>query len=208
MRTWMVFTLACAVLGCQQARIENDSPAPKSPPIAAARSNDRPSATLSAASGPGERTVPVNITGVIESLKKDMIALGARYPELADSGAIRTGQIPAQSAIYGLEYFHNCRDAERTGFADAGASAAAVRFVICPLSDRTKESDMQRLKPHMPPPDLTLPALGVGLWSQLHAGKNPTPGFEAAMRKSLDRHVEMVREIERRARTRGNVKVK
>jgi hypothetical protein len=217
MRTALALVAALALAGCKpqwkaepppdgpqaSAVAPADAPAPAPAPPAAPPAVAQPGAPARSASAPSpadERTIPTNIPGVVESLKKEMIALSGKYPELSGVDDIHTGPLP-NTDFYGLDYRHNFRPTPQGGWDEAGANAARIRFVIHPLPQGGQWA------PNMPVPVKTYTAMNTALFITLETGSQPTEGFKAEMTKVLARHITMIDEIERRARAKGMVPV-
>lgn len=196
--TWTLALLAVAMSGCDSSPAIRSEDPPQAPlateqPVYSTQTPP-PAYKLE----PGQTlTVPKNMTGVIASLKADLIALSVRFSELADVNAIRTGQIPNGSSFYGLQYVHDLKPWGKGGREATGPRPVEVRFVVHP------RRELPRVAVEMQAPTKTYEAMALALWSQSYAGPGTTAGLDKELQAVLDRHVQMVAELERRAKAKG-----
>ncbi len=129
---------------------------------------------------------PDAVKAVFESLRSELVEIGADYPEFAGARDIRVAH---RELSYGMDYRHNCTVLQR-GYRDDGPNAAYFRFEIYSLP---KDGDPFPFA--TTPPAHRWPSLNLVGWSNVYVGENSSPGVEAKVRDILRRHVAMIDHI-------------
>ena len=129
---------------------------------------------------------PDAVKAVFESLRSELVEIGADYPEFAGARDILVAH---RELFYGTDYRHNCTVLQR-GCRDDGPNAAYFRFEIYSLP---KDGDPFPFA--TTPPAHRWPALNLVGWSNVYVGENSSPGVEAKVRDILRRHVAMIDHI-------------
>ncbi|MBW8036739.1 MAG: hypothetical protein FVQ79_14215, partial [Planctomycetes bacterium] len=127
-------------------------------------------------SWPGKK--PVEILGVLESLKKSLIEISSDWPELAGVKDIRIEGPSENKIIYRLDYRHNCKFMGKRGHKDTGPNAVHIEFRVSKQYGAEEDHIYGATKA----PQYSWPNLKMDGWASVHVGKNPSTGFEAEIR--------------------------
>jgi len=138
--------------------------------------------------------MPAEVLAVIASLKAELEELLSGYPELGNAGDIRIRGPVEVAGLHELAYLHDCKYWGKRGYEDTGPHPVHVTFSVV-----WRPAQGERFPFPISDPIVTWPNLNLVGWVHLYVGEGGTPGIWAKIREVLDRHVEMMNVLERRA---------
>jgi len=146
---------------------------------------------------PGESTVQIReIADVFASLKADLIAMSADYPEFAD---VRNVAIGKRGITHGIVYEHNCGFGGKRGYTDTGPNAIAIGIEVMTFSEFSKKVDTVAMQA----PLYQWEKLELVGWGRLHFGKDIPETLVKRLEGLFRKHVEMIDRLDRIAPAPG-----
>jgi len=134
---------------------------------------------------------PRDVIGVMQSLKTELGKLSATYPELAGAKDIKIISAPDASS-HTVAYSNNCTFLGKRGYQDTGANALAIGLRV--ITAERFRRDVREVA--MQAPEHSWRNLNLVGWSNLHLGKDPSPGLTDEINKLLAAHVKMIDDLD------------
>jgi hypothetical protein len=126
------------------------------------------------------------VVDVFASLKAELVAMSADYPQFAAVKAVAIGK---RGITYGIVYEHNC------GYEDTGPNAVAIGIEVMTFgefSEKVETVEMQM-------PVYRWEQLELVGWPRLHFGKDTPQTLAKRLNGLLERHIGMIDQLDRAA---------
>jgi len=132
------------------------------------------------------------IADVFASLKADLIAMSADYPEFADVKHVAIGK---QGITHGIVYEYNCGFGGKRGYKDTGPNALAIGIEVMTFREFSEKVDTVAMQA----PLYRWKKLELVGWPTLHFGKDIPETLVKRLERLLRKHVEMIDQLDRGA---------
>ncbi len=142
---------------------------------------------------PGKDAEQIRVLAdVFASLKAELVAVSADYPQFADVKDVAIGR---RGITFGIVYKHNCGYWGKRGYEDTGPNAVAIGIEVMTFgefSEKVKTVEMQM-------PLYRWEELELVGWPRLHFGKDIPKTLAKRLNGLLEKHAEMISQLDRAA---------
>jgi hypothetical protein len=129
------------------------------------------------------------VVDVFASLKADLIAMSADYPEFADVKKVAIGK---GGITHGFVYEHNCGFGGKRGYKDTGPNAVAIGIEVMTFSEFSEKVDTVAMQA----PLYRWKKLELVGWPRLHFGKDLPEALVKRLEGLHRKHIDMIEQLD------------
>jgi hypothetical protein len=136
------------------------------------------------------------IADLFASLKADLIAMSADYPEFADVKNVAIGK---RGITHGFVYEHNCGFGGKRGYKDTGPNALAIGIEVMTFREFSEKVDTVAMQA----PLYRWKRLELVGWPRLHFGEDLPEALVKRLERLYRKHIDMIDRLDRGALAPG-----
>jgi len=133
-----------------------------------------------------------NVGDVFASLKADLMAMSADYPEFADVKNVAIGR---QGITHGIVYEHNCGFGGKRGYKDTGPNAVAIGIEVMTFGEFSEKVETVAMQM----PLYRWEKLELVGWPTLHFGQDIPKTLAKRLDALLEKHIGMISQLDKAA---------